>query len=353
MDHANCIENRLSRILFKIPKKGIEIMDIKTIICKKRERKELTEDEIRLFVGKYHKGEITQAQAGSLLSYIYKDGMTENEMIAFAVAMADSGEKINLDEIGDVVDKHSTGGVGDKVTLLLMPIIAALGIPIAKISSRGMGIAGGTIDKLESIPGYNTEISIEEFKQNIKEYGVSILNQSMNLNPAENKIYKLRNEIACTDCIPIIAASLMSIKLSTGSKKIVFEITFGNGTYIKTKEQARRLARVLKTIAKKLDKDVMCIITNMDEPLGYAIGHNLEMIEAINALKGTVPLDLGDVVVTIGSMVLALAGKGKNLRNNEQIIKEVLRNGKAYEKFIQMIATQRRKYKLYRKYGEI
>ncbi len=325
-------------------------MDIKTIIAKKRDRKELTEDEIRLFVGKYNKGEVSDAQAGSLLSYIYKDGMTESEIIAFAVAMADSGEKINLDDLGkDVVDKHSTGGVGDKVTLILMPVIAALGIPIAKISSRGMGIAGGTIDKLESIPRYNTEISIEEFKENIKQYGVSILNQTMNLNPAESKMYKLRNEIACTDCIPIIAASLMSIKLSTGSQKIVFEITYGNGTYIKTKDQARRLARILKTISKKLNKGVMCVITNMAEPLGYAIGHNLEMIEAITALKGKMPYDLGDVVITMGSVILALMGGNKNLKSNEEIIKEVLRSGKAYEKFIQMIAAQRRKYNLYRK----
>lgn len=315
-------------------------MDIKTIIAKKRDRKELTEDEIRLFVGKYTKGEVTEAQAGALLSYIYKDGMTESEIIAFAIAMADSGEKINLDDIGkDVVDKHSTGGVGDKVTLILMPLIAALGIPIAKISSRGMGIAGGTIDKLESIPGYNTEISIEDFKNNIREYGVGILNQSKNLNPAENKFYKLRNEIACTDCIPIIAASLMSIKLSTGSNKIVFEITYGNGTYIKTKDQARRLAKILKVIGKKLNKGVMCVITNMDEPLGYAIGHNLEMVEAIEALKGRMPQDLGEVVVTIGSMVLSLTTGSKNLRINEATVKEALRNGKAYEKFIQMIAS--------------
>jgi len=243
-------------------------MDIKTIITKKRDRKELTKDEIKLFVSKYTRGEVTEAQAGALLSYIYKDGMTENEIIDFALAMADSGEKVNLDDIGkDVFDKHSTGGVGDKVTLILMPIIATLGIPIAKISSRGMGIAGGTIDKFEAIPGYNTEIPIDLFKNNIKEYGVAILNEAQNVNPAENKIYKLRNEIACTDCIPIIAASLMSIKLATGSKNIIFEITYGNGTYIKTKDQARRLARILKTIAKKLNKGVSCIITNMDEPL--------------------------------------------------------------------------------------
>ena len=323
-------------------------MDIKTIIAKKRDRKELSRDEIRLFVGKYNKGEVSEAQAGALLSYIYKDGMTEREIIDFAEAMTDSGEKINLDDIGkEVVDKHSTGGVGDKVTLVLMPVIAALGIPIAKISSRGMGIAGGTIDKLESIPGYDTEIPVEVFKNNIKEYEVGILNQSKNLNPAENKLYKLRNEIACTDCIPIIAASLMSIKLSTGSKNIVFEITYGNGTYIKTKDQARRLAVILKTIAKKLGKGVMCIITNMDEPVGYAIGHNLEMIEAINSLKGSMPQDLGEVVVAEGSMILALSGQGKNLKANGEKIKEVLREGKAYEKFIQMIAAQRRRYILY------
>ena len=210
-----------------------------------------------------------------------------------------------------------------------------------------------TIDKFEAIPGYDTEISIETFKNNIKEYGVAILNQSKNLNPAENKMYRLRNEIACTDCIPIIAASLMSIKLSTGSNKIVFEITYGNGTYIKTKDQARRLARILKAIGKKLKKDVMCVITNMDEPLGYAIGHNLEMIEAINSLKGKMPEDLGNVVVTIGSMILSLTTGKRNLRANEETIKEALRSGKAYEKFIQMVASQRWKYELYRKYRPI
>lgn len=266
--------------------------------------------------------------------------MTEAEIIAFATAMADSGQKINLGKIGTkVVDKHSTGGVGDKVTIMLMPIIAALGVPIAKISSRGMGIATGTIDKLESIPSYNTEMSIEDFIQNIEEYGVGILNQSQNLNPAESKLYRLRNQIACSDCIPLIAASLMSISLVTGTEKIVFEITYGNGTYIKTKDQARRLAKILKTISKSLQKEVMCMITNMDEPLGYAIGHNLEIIEAIDALKGKIPQDLGQVVVTIGSMLLSLATGEKNLRVHQDTIRKVIRSGKAYEKFIQMVAA--------------
>lgn len=203
-----------------------------------------------------------------------------------------------------------------------------------------MGIAGGTIDKFESIPGYNTELSIEQFKENIKKHRTAILSESKNVNPAENKIYHLRNEIACTDCIPIIAASLMSIKLATGSQKIVFEITHGNGTYIKTKEQARRLARILKVMGKKLNKDVMCLITNMDEPLGYAIGNTLEITEAINALKGKMPQDLGDVIVTTGGMILSMTTGNKNMKANQEKIKEVLRNGKALEKFLEMVAAQ-------------
>lgn len=315
-------------------------MDIKSIITKKRSRKELTDEEIRLFVSKYNKGEVSEAQAGALLSYIYTDGMTEDEIISFANAMANSGEKIDLSDLGNIMDKHSTGGVGDKVTIMLMPLMAALGVPIAKISSRGMGISGGTIDKFETIPGYNTEISIEKFKDNVKEYGVGILNQSGNINPAESKMYKLRNEIACTDCVSIVAASLMSIKLSSGSKNIVFEITYGSGTYIKTKEEARKLAKTLKHIGKKLGKGVICVITNMDEPLGYAIGNNLEMIEAINALKGKIPFDLGDVLVTVASAMLTLSPIDKGLKNNEIIIKEALSSGKVYEKFIEMIAIQ-------------
>ena len=313
-------------------------MDIKSIIAKKRERKELTREEIRLFVDKYTKGEISEAQAGALLSYIYKDGMTEREIIDLSEAMADSGEKINLDDVGsEVIDKHSTGVVGDKTTLILMPLIASLGVPIAKISNREMGTSFGTIDKLKSIPGYYTEIPIDLFKKNIQEYGVGVLSRDKNLNPAENKIYRLRNEIACTDCIPIIAASLMSINLVTGSKNILFEISYGKGTYIPTKSQAVRLAYILKTISKKFGKGVSCIITNMDEPVGYAIGHNLEMIEAINALKGSMPQDVGELVVSEASMMLALSHNRKNMKANVEEVKEALLNGKAYEKFLQMI----------------
>ncbi len=243
-------------------------MDIKSIIAKKRNRKELTKDEIKVFIGKFTKGEISDAQAAALLSYIYINGLTEREIVDFTIEMANSGERVDLSQIADnIVDKHSTGGVGDKATLILMPIIASLGLPVAKISSRGLGISGGTIDKLESIPGYDSEISLEEFKENVQRVGVSIIHQSFNLAPAESKLYRLRNEIGCGDSLPIIAASLMSLKLASGSNKIVFDITCGNGTYIKTRDEARRLAKLLKRLGVLLGKDVGCVVTSMDEPL--------------------------------------------------------------------------------------
>lgn len=316
-------------------------MDIKSIIQKKRNKQELTNDEIKYFIGKYTREEISESQAGALLSYIYINGLTEDEIVNLSVAMSESGEKIDLSDISEnIVDKHSTGGIGDKATLILMPVIAALGMPVSKISNRGMGISAGTIDKLESIPGYRSDISIEEFKNNIRKIGVSIISQGNNLNPVENKIYRLRNQVACADSLPIIAASLMSLKLASGSNKIVFEITYGRGTYIKTKEEARRLAKLLMRIGKRLEKQVGCVITIMDEPLGYSIGHNLELQETIMSLKGIMPEDLGEVVFTLGSVILFLFNGNKNKDENFQKIKEVINNGKAYEKFKEMISVQ-------------
>lgn len=332
-----------------VPRKGIK-MDIQSIIRNKRNAKELKPEEIRLFISKYHKGEITEAQAGVLLSCIYEKGLTIDEIINFAVAMADSGEKINLTDIGmDVLDEHTTGGVGDKVSLILLPVLASLDIPIAKIASRGMGVTIGVSDKLEAIPGYHTEIPVEDFKKIVKEHKVGILNHSDNLNPVESKIYHLKNQIACSDCIPIIAASLMSLNLSIGSQQIVFEIIYGKGSYIKTKEQAKKLAKILKLIGTKLKKIVKCVIIDMQEPVGYSVGHNLEMCEVIQALKGKMAVDIGESVVTTGSTILALNRNNRNIKENEETIREVLRNGKAYEKFIEMIAAQRRRYKLYRR----
>lgn len=316
-------------------------MDIKSIIAKKRLGKELTKDEIKVFVGKYTKGEISDAQAAALLSYIYIKGLTEREIVDLTVEMANSGDVIDLSGISDnIVDKHSTGGVGDKATLILMPIIASLGLPVAKISSRGLGISGGTIDKLESIPGYDAEISLEEFKQNVQKVGVSIINQSFNLAPAEGKIYKLRNEISCGDSAPIIAASLMSLKLASGSNKIVFDITCGNGTYIKTKEEAKRLARILKRLGVLLKKDVISVITSMDEPLGYSVGHILEIKETLECLQGRMTQDIGDVVVSLGRAILELSTNVKDKEQNERTILEQIKNGRAYGKFKEMVKSQ-------------
>lgn len=316
-------------------------MDIKSIIARKRAKKELTKDEIKIFIGKYTKGEISDAQAAALLSYIYVNGLTEREIVDFTVEMANSGDTIDLSQISNnIVDKHSTGGVGDKVTLILMPIIASLGLPVAKISSRGFGISGGTIDKLESIPGYDSEISLNEFKENVEKVGVSIIHQSLNLAPAESKIYKLRNEIGCGDSLPIIAASLMSLKVASGSNKIVFDITCGNGTYIKTREDARRLAKLLKRLGILLGKDVGSVITSMDEPLGYSVGHILEIKETLECLQGKMSQDIGDVVVALGRVILELSTNVKDKMQNEKTIIEAIKSGRAYEKFKEMVATQ-------------
>lgn len=316
-------------------------MDIKSIIRKKRVKQELTKEEIRYFVSKLVRGEITEAQASAVLSYIYINGLTEDEILYLSVAMAESGDMIDLSDIAEnIVDKHATGGIGDKATILLMPILASLDIPVAKVSSRGYGVSGGTIDKLESIPGFQTDLTVDEFKQNLKDVGVCIMNQGLNFAPAEGKIYKLRNEVACENSLPIIAASLMSLKVATGSNKIVFDITCGKGTYIKTHEEAKRLAKLLVRLGKSLGKEVACVITDMNQPVGYSVGHNLEMKETIMALRGIISPDLGDVVEALGSIMIALATDSKDLNANANMIKEVMKTGKAYEKFKEMVAAQ-------------
>lgn len=316
-------------------------MDIRNIINKKRNKMELTDDEIKYFIQKYTKGEVLESQAGALLSYIYMNGLTDREVLNLTLAMANSGDKLDLSNISDkIVDKHSTGGVGDKVTLILMPVIAALDLPVAKISSRGLGISGGTIDKLESIPGFNTEISLEQFEENIKDVGASIINQSYNLAPAEKKMYELRNLVSCADCLPIVAASLMSLKIASGSNKIAFDITCGSGTYIKTKESAKKLGKMLVKLGNELDRKVGYVITSMDEPLGYSIGHVLEIKETIQCLRGSMPQDIGDVVVALGSVILELAGVSRNLNENSKTIIETINSGKALMKFKEMVAAQ-------------
>ncbi len=317
-------------------------MDIQSIIRRKRNKQELTDDEIKHFVSKFTRGEITEGQAAALMSYIYTNGLTADEILSLSKAMAESGDMIDLSDIADnVVDKYSTGGVGDKVTLLLMPILASLDIPVATIASRGYGITSAVIDRLDSIPDFKTDLTIEEFKHNLKTISVAVMDQGLNFAPAERKMYKLRNEIACENSLPIIAASLMSLKLATGSNKIVFDIACGRGTYISNNEEAKRLAKLLVKLGKSLNKEVACIVTDMNQPLGYEIGHNLEMKEVIMALRGNISEDLGNVLEAVGSTMIALATEHKDLAENSKMIKESIQSGKAFEKFKEMVATQK------------
>ena len=327
-------------------------MDINSIIAKKRQvgpKGELSKDEIKYFIGKWVKGEIKDSQAAALMSYIYTNGLTEDEIVNFVVEVGNSGDVLDLSQLSEnIIDKHSTGGVGDKVTLILLPVIAALGLPVAKISSRGYGISGGTIDKLASIPGFNPNLSIQEFRDNVTNIGISIVSQDLNLAPAENMLYKLRNEISCRDSIVLIAISLMSLKIATGSNKIVFDLSCGKGTYLYSREDARRLGKLLVRIGKALKKDVGYIISSMDEPVGKSVGNILEIRETIEALNGTMTKDVEDTVVSLASIVLKMAYGEKNPNANPSRVLEVIRNGQAMAKFKQMVIAQRRRYSISR-----
>ena len=316
-------------------------MNVLDIIAKKRDKKELSKEELEFFVQGYTKGEITDYQAAALVMAIYLNGMTNNEITNLTIAMAYSGEVLDLSKLGEnVVDKHSTGGIGDKVTLILMPIIAALGVPVAKMSGRGLGFTGGTIDKLESIPGYNTQISVDEFIENVEKIGISLIGQTLNLAPADKKLYALRDSINCVENIPLIASSIMSKKIASGANKIVLEVTVGNGAFMKNIDDAKKLAETMINIGNLAGKETVCILTNMDEPLGYSIGNSLEVIEAVEALQGDMEDDVKQVVLELGSYMIKLAGKGDNIEENKQRMLECLDSGLAYMKFLELIENQ-------------
>lgn len=316
-------------------------MNILDIIAKKRDSKELTKQEIEYFVKEYTVGNITDYQAAALIMAIYIKGMNDREITDLTLAMAHSGEVLDLSCFGEnVVDKHSTGGVGDKVSIILLPIIASLGVPVAKMSGRGLGFTGGTVDKMESIPGYKTNISIKDFIEDVKKVGISMIGQTMNLAPADKKIYALRDAISCVENIPLIASSIMSKKIASGASKIVIDVTVGKGAFMKNKEDAQKLAEQMIRIGKLAGREVRCVLTPMDEPLGYAVGNSLEVIEAINFLKGNMPKDLKDVVLELGANMLQLAGKGENIEENKLKMLKNIENGAAFNKFEEMVKNQ-------------
>ena len=316
-------------------------MNILEIIEKKRDKKELSKEEIEYFIEGYTHDKIADYQASALIMAIYLNGMTKQETTDMTIAMANSGEQLDLSKLNEIiVDKHSTGGVGDKVSLILLPLVASLGVPVAKMSGRGLGFTGGTVDKLESIPGYQTGIDIHNFVENVEKVGISMISQTLNLAPADKKIYSLRDSISCVESIPLIASSIMSKKIASGAQKIVLDVTCGSGAFMQSKERAEELANEMIEIGKLANRETVCILTNMDEPLGYAVGNSLEVIEAIQSLKGEMPEDVKEVVLELGAYMVKLAGKGEDIEENKAKLLENIENGKGYEKFIQLVENQ-------------
>ena len=315
-------------------------MNIQDIIEIKRDGHKLSKEQIEYFVNNYTNGNITDYQAAALVMAIYINGMDEEEITNLTLAMANSGDILDLSELGIVVDKHSTGGIGDKVTLILAPIIASLGIPVAKMSGRGLGYTGGTADKLEAIPGYNVVLDEKQFIENVKEIGISLITQTANLAPADKKIYALRDSINCVESIPLIASSIMSKKIASGANKIVLDVTCGSGAFMKTKENAKKLAETMEKMGKLAERETVAVITNMDQPLGKYVGNTLEVIEAIEALNGHWQEDVKEVVLLLGANMIKLAGKGDVLEENKVKMLEQIENGEALSKFKELVVKQ-------------
>lgn len=314
-------------------------MNILDIIAKKRDNKKLSKEEIDFFVKEYTNNTIADYQAAALIMAIYINKLDEEETTNLTLAMAHSGDVLDLSEIGTVVDKHSTGGVGDKVTLILAPIIASLGIPVAKMSGRGLGFTGGTIDKLESIPGYTTNVDIETFKRNVKKIGISLIGQTLNLAPADKKIYALRDVTGTTESIPLIASSIMSKKIASGSKNLVLDIKIGEGALIKNIDSGRRLANLMIKIGKENDMKVVCLLTNMDIPLGNNIGNSLEVIEAINTLYYNPNNNLNKLCIELASYMVSL-GLNINYEEAKEKVLESISSRKAYNKLLEFVSYQ-------------
>ncbi|MDM5333246.1 pyrimidine-nucleoside phosphorylase [Ureibacillus composti] len=311
------------------------------VIEKKRNGEELTTEEIKFFVNGYTEGKIPDYQVSSLMMAIYFQDMNDRERADLTMAMVESGDKIDLSGIEGVkVDKHSTGGVGDTTTLSLAAMVAAVGVPVAKMSGRGLGHTGGTIDKLESISGFHVELSSEQFTKQVNDIKMAVIGQSGNLTPADKKLYALRDVTGTVPSIPLIASSIMSKKIAAGADAIVLDVKTGEGAFMKTLEDSISLAKAMVQIGNRVGRNTMAIISDMSQPLGYAIGNALEVKEAIDTLKGNGPEDLQELCYTLGAQMVVLGGKAKTIEEARSLLVEVVQNGKAIEVFKKFIEAQ-------------
>lgn len=311
------------------------------VICKKRDKGKLTQEEIEFFISGFTGNKIPDYQMSALLMAIFLNGMDPEEISNLTLSMMRSGQVLDLSSIpGIKVDKHSTGGVGDKVSLILAPLVAACGVKVPMISGRGLGHTGGTLDKLESIPGFRTHLTQDEFKRNISEIGVCIMGQTEEIAPADKKIYALRDVTGMVDSIPLIVSSILSKKLASGVDAIVFDVKCGNGAFMQTEEKAKELAEALMVVGKKMKREVVSLITDMNEPLGEAVGNSLEVIESIEALKGKGPDDLMEVTLALGAEMLILGRKAESPKEAAGKLTQAIESGAALNKFEQMVKKQ-------------
>lgn len=316
-------------------------MNIGEIIRTKRDCKELTTEQIEYFVKEYAYGNIADYQASSLLMAIYLNGMSEREILDLTIAMSKSGETLDLSEIpGIKVDKHSTGGIGDKVTMVVMPLVASFGVPVIKMSGRGLGYTQGTADKLEAIPNFKVNLEMDEMIRNVKRIGIALMTQSENIALADKKLYALRDVTQTVESIPLIASSVMSKKLASGADKILLEVTCGSGAFMEDEFRARTLAETMVKIGNMAGKETIGVITNMNQPLGRYCGNALETMEAINTLKGHGEYDVVEVCSVLGAYMLKMAGVGGSIVENMKAIQEKIDNGEGLKKFEELVQRQ-------------